>query len=71
LKVNFLDSANNKVGDLLSQSIQSSATVVTPPGGGTTTGNGTPTGEVPEPKTIALVLAGLGLMGAAMRKKRR
>lgn len=68
LKVNFLDSANNKVGDLLSQSIQSSAVVTTPPGSGDTTGNES---QVPEPKTIALVLGGLALMGAAMRKKRR
>lgn len=68
LKVNFLDSANNKVGDLLSQSIQSSAAVIKPPGSGTTTGNES---QVPEPKTIALVFAGLALMGAAMRRKRR
>jgi len=71
LKVNFLDSANNKVGDLLSQSIQSSAVVITPPGSGTTTGNENPSGQVPEPKTIALVFAGLALMGAVIRKKRR
>ena len=72
LKVNFVDSANNKVGDLLSQSIQSSAVVITPPGSGTGTGTGTGIeGKVPEPKTIALVFAGLALMGAVIRKKRR
>lgn len=71
LKVNFVDSANNKVGDLLSQSIQSSAVPIKPPGSGTGTGNETPSGQVPEPKTIALVFAGLALMGAVIRKKRR
>jgi hypothetical protein len=124
LKVNFVDASNNKVGDLLSQTIKSAPVVlttpvtppvtppvteavtlaqpVTPPSGGQAAGKEMPPADnpavttpiplpplpvtqpvpvlepvsatagatdVPEPRTIALLLAGLAPMALALRRR--
>jgi hypothetical protein len=74
VKVEFVDNAGKKVGDLLSQTLPASPVtepVVTPTGTGTQADSaGKTAAEVPEPRSIALLLAGLGLMGLVARRKR-
>jgi hypothetical protein len=69
VKVQFVDGEGKKVGSLLSATLPGAglqpAVPAVPSSGG-----GKP-GDVPEPQSIALLLAGLGLMGLAMRRKGR
>jgi hypothetical protein len=73
VKVQFVDSNDKKAGSLLSMDLLPSAT-------GTTLGSdpstpvqsaGAPTTAVPEPRDLALVLGGLGMMGLMLRRRAR
>lgn len=84
LKVQFLDGANRKTGDLLSQTITASKVVIPPPETPVTPPVTPPvkppvvvppvvelpdSNQVPEPQTAVMLLAGLALMGVALRKR--
>jgi hypothetical protein len=83
VKVQFVDSNGKKAGDLLSQTLPSAPAIDTPPSNDRPHAEAIPTStgieagssdktaaDVPEPQSIALLLAGLGLMGLALRRKR-
>lgn len=81
LKVQFLDGSKRKTGDLLSQTITASKVVIPPPPPVVVPPVTPPVvvppvvelpdaNEVPEPQSVALLLAGLVLMGTVLRKRR-
>lgn len=80
LKVNFLDSSRKQVGDLMSLNVTAPLVVVPPQGTPVTpqvlpqpvmppVDEATAPSDIPEPRTIALLLGGLALMGLVLRKR--
>jgi hypothetical protein len=64
LKIDFTDAAGNKVGTLFSADIPFCANgcpVINPTGGG----------GIPEPATWSMMIVGVGMIGAVMRKRRK
>jgi hypothetical protein len=80
VKVEFVDSLGNKVGSLLSQTLPAGLPPATAlptmlPAGtddsADAAGDVGGSASVPEPRSIALLLGGLGLMGFALRRRAR